>query len=495
MFLEELEDISDDLIIEDPKSIFDSDVYILDFIETVFLLMDEYVKNDPTAIADPDFNENLFEDIKHIFEVQFEDQLDNYMCAYDVESDIDELFEYAFQVYISSFLPERSIDHTSNMINSSEHNINPGINQGHVQLMEDKINKLRNIPQPVQRTSEWYTFRHNLITASNAHKAFDSKSSINQLIYEKCQPVKSGNQNEEIKMTNLNTPLHWGQKYEPLSVMVYEHLYNTKVEDFGCLPHSQYSFIGASPDGIIVNQESDRFGRMLEIKNVVSREITGIPKKEYWVQMQLQMEVCNLDECDFLETKFIEYDNADAYWSDTNVVANTVAETNVSAVKKGVIMYFHTKEGKPFYKYMPLNIVTFKDVSEWQEQMIDLYQSSEYKYIWIKDCYWKLAILSCVLVCRNRQWFHDNIDELGELWSIIEKERVSGFEHRAPNRKTKGENAFQLMAKAASTNAAPKKCLLQFNKENGKITILKSDPTVPTVESIVIDKLDINIVI
>ena len=40
--------------------------------------------------------------------------------------------------------------------------------------------------------------------------------------------------------------------------------------------------------------------------------------------------------------------------------------------KKGIIIYFHTKEGKPFYKYMPLNIVTFKDVSEWQEQMIDL---------------------------------------------------------------------------------------------------------------------------
>jgi hypothetical protein len=96
-------------------------------------------------------------------------------------------------------------------------------------------------------------------------------------------------------------------------------------------------------------------------------------------------------------------------------------------------------------------------------------------------------------VCRNRQWFHDNIGELGELWSIIEKERVSGFEHRAPNRKTKGENAFHLMSKAASTNAAPKKCLLQFNKDSGKITILKTDPTVPTVEPIVIDKLDINI--
>ena len=80
---------------------------------------------------------------------------------------------------------------------------------------------------------------------------------------------------------------------------------------------------------------------MLEIKNIVNREIDGIPKKEYWIQMQLQMEVCDLDECDFLETKFTEYDSSEAYWDN-------VIENEGNHVKKGVIMYFHTKEGKAF---------------------------------------------------------------------------------------------------------------------------------------------------
>lgn len=71
--------------------------------------------------------------------------------------------------------------------------------------------------------------------------------------------------------------------------------------------------MGASPDGINVDVNSERYGRMLEIKNIVNREINGIPKKEYWVQMQMQMEVCDLDECDFLETKFVEYENADVF--------------------------------------------------------------------------------------------------------------------------------------------------------------------------------------
>lgn len=420
MFLEELKDISDELIIEECESIFDSHEHIFDFMETVFLLMDEYVKNDPTAISDPDFNENLFEDIKDIFEVQFENHFDDYRCLYSDESDMDELFEYAFQVYISSFLPERSIDHTSNMPNSDDNNTNNNISKDQIQLIEDKINRLRNIPQPVQRTSEWYTFRHNLITASNAHKAFDSKSSVNQLIYEKCQPVKSDNQPEEIKMTNLNTPLHWGQKYEPLSVIIYEHLYNTKVEDFGCLPHSKYSFIGASPDGIIVNKDSDRFGRMLEIKNVVSREITGIPKKEYWIQMQLQMEVCDLDECDFLETKFTEYIDSIHYEED---LVDTTSN-------KGIIMYFNTHDLKPFYVYKPLNLINQVDIDAWMENTMELYQGKN-KY-WIKNIYWKLDKLSCVLVLRNKEWFNNNVAQLKNVWNMIEHDRVHGFEHRAP---------------------------------------------------------------
>jgi hypothetical protein len=96
-------------------------------------------------------------------------------------------------------------------------------------------------------------------------------------------------------------------------------MYKSKVEDFGCIQHPTYKFLGASPDGIIIESSTGRYGRMLEIKNPVSREITGIPKKEYWVQMQLQMEVCNLDDCDFLETKFVEYHDFDSYRDDSAI--------------------------------------------------------------------------------------------------------------------------------------------------------------------------------
>ena len=184
--------------------------------------------------------------------------------------------------------------------------------------IEEQLKYLRNMPQPAQRTNEWYQFRHNLITASNAYKAFESQATKNQLIYEKCQPLQSENEDEEHKLVNVNTTLHWGQKYEPVSVMIYEDKYSTTVEDFGCIEDHEYSFLGASPDGIITDVKSERYGRMLEIKNIVNREIDGIPKKEYWIQMQLQMKVCELEECDFLETRFVEYADLTAFEEDTS---------------------------------------------------------------------------------------------------------------------------------------------------------------------------------
>ena len=50
---------------------------------------------------------------------------------------------------------------------------------------QEKCDYLLNIPQPDQRTKEWYEFRHNHITASNAWKCLGTPSSVNQIILEK----------------------------------------------------------------------------------------------------------------------------------------------------------------------------------------------------------------------------------------------------------------------------------------------------------------------
>lgn len=442
--LEDLEDITDKLVFEeeilldeDQPSIF-TEEYAVELVETALHLMDEYMEQNPNAISEPNFHDILLEEIKYIFYIQMENHIDDIDIGEDIEDDMNEILEDAFNIFITTFHTERSNDNNTFIVKVDEDEIDE---------IEIKINKLREIPQPVQRTPEWYKFRWNLITASNAYKAFESQSAINQLIYEKCQPLKDFtiDETEEIKMVNTNTPMHWGQKYEPLSVMIYENMYSSRVEDFGCIQHSTYKFLGASPDGIIIESNTGRYGRMLEIKNPVSREITGIPKKEYWVQMQLQMEVCDLDDCDFLETKFSEYPDSESFKNDSFISLDHNGMEVKSLVKtkddkyKGTIIYFHTKDGKPFYLYQPLNLSLQIDIEKWEEENIEKYQSEPYNYIFLKYIYWRIDKLSCVLISRNKDWFKNNIGKLENVWKIIEEERITGYEHRAPNRKQKKE--------------------------------------------------------
>jgi putative phage-type endonuclease len=454
--LEDLEDITDTLIFHDEPYIF-TEEHAVELLETALHLMDNYMEQYPTAISEPNFQYILLEDIKEIFYIQMEEQIDDLDYGDDIEDDINEVLEVAFDIFITTFHTQRtSDDNTINIKENYQHEIN---------VIEHKIQCLRDIPQPIQRTPEWYQFRWNLITASNAWKAFETQSSINQLIYEKCQPIKSFEEDgDELKMVNTNTPMHWGQKFEPLSVMIYENIYNSKVEDFGCIQHPTYKFVGASPDGIIIESSTGRYGRMLEIKNPVSREITGVPKKEYWVQMQLQMEVCDLDECDFLETKFAEYPDYDSYYKDSATVIDLIGHECKSYNKtannsyKGTIIYFHTKERKPFYLYQPLKLQSSEDISKWEEDNIEKYESAPFNYTFFKFIYWKLDKLSCVLVLRNKDWFKNNIGQLEKVWKTIEAERITGYEHRGPVKKQKKEPLKPFVEQESQG------CLLKFNK-------------------------------
>ena len=429
LMLPELENIIDTIVPEEEPYLFKENED--EFIDMCIQLMYEYVDENPTLISEPDFHESMIENVKELYFIHFEN---NPFFNEDLEDDLDELIDIAAELFYIQCIPPRSFPNTFI------------IEKPNCQLISDKIKYLSEKPQPQQRTPEWYEFRHKLITASNAYKAFETQSTQNQLIYEKCQPLFIPDPDAVQQPVCVTSTLHWGQKYEPLSVMIYEDSYKTHVGDFGCIQHEKYSFLGASPDGINIDAKNLRYGRMLEIKNIVNREINGIPKIEYWIQMQLQMETCDLDECDFLETRFTEYENEELYAKDDD-----------DDTLKGIIMYFSTPEGKPHYIYKPLYLT---NVDEWEQQNME--ENSKLNYVWIKNIYWKLDQFSCVLVLRNKKWFQDNIPELRRVWSIIEKERIIGSSHRAPNKRFKKVDAIEPLGE--------NNCVLNIDKE-GKVNI------------------------
>ena len=178
-----------------------------------------------------------------------------------------------------------------------------------------------------------------MITASDfgailGHSKYDTRNSV---LKKKCGlgPPFQGN-----KFTK------WGVKYEEVATDIYRYLNKTEVLEFGCIPHPKYSFLGASPDGITPN------GVMLEIVPY-SREFQkdDIPP-HYYDQMQGQLEVCNLDECDFLQCKIEELNGLVEYLEENE------------AQFKGVVLEYKDSNNNIAFFYSKLNI-TEKELEKW----------------------------------------------------------------------------------------------------------------------------------
>ena len=183
-----------------------------------------------------------------------------------------------------------------------------------LQIWQQKIKILEILDEqnPKQGSTAWLRQRYNMITASDAYKALSSQTQLYNIIKAKSQPFQCfGIEDEDGQRNQSHGPaaMAWGHMFEPVSVQIYEHLTNEKVMFMGCIPHPEIPFLGASPDGIVSPWETDggirqRTQRLLEIKNPISREIDGIPSEAYWIQQQIQMEVCDMEGCDFFETSF-----------------------------------------------------------------------------------------------------------------------------------------------------------------------------------------------
>jgi putative phage-type endonuclease len=393
-----------------------------DLIESMTNLLHDYAVEHPKMYCTYQYKEDLSEYLHSELYELFEYLNAEHNTYADIEDEVDILADKILHIFYT-IVPKRSLKSNYILVNQTD------TYKDHIKQKLDIV-EMKDKLQPEQRTTEWYQRRYNLLSASTAWKAIDRQSYKNALILEKCKPLNT----DKYNYVNMNSPMHWGQKYEPVSQMYYEYMYGAVVREYGCIPHSEYSFLGASPDGIIVNRECSRYGRMLEIKNIVNREITGIPKKEYWVQTQMQMECCDLDECDFLECRFKEYDCEEDFEEDGSF------KTNNEGFPKGIILHFYNNSNnKPHYEYAPYQCDQ-AEFESWREKVI--LEHGKGKTL-VRNIYWRLEEVSCVLIQRNRTWFNGIVEEMQELWQTIEKERVEGYDHRYPQKKGKRDPNMQ----------------------------------------------------
>lgn len=184
-----------------------------------------------------------------------------------------------------------------------------------------QFTKLYNIEQPEQKSKEWHDYRKNRITASVCATAINENpyETLESFILAKCDP------NHPFRDSTLTKH---GVKYEQIATMLYEHVYNVIITEFGCLPSEKESFLGASPDGICSKSTlNGKFckllGKMLEIKCplvrkfVTSGNVRGqiCPNYYFW-QVQQQLYCCNLDVCDFWQCDIVEYKSREEFLFD-----------------------------------------------------------------------------------------------------------------------------------------------------------------------------------
>jgi hypothetical protein len=193
--------------------------------------------------------------------------------------------------------------------------------------------------------------------------------------------------------TATTDALEWGNLFEDVARKLSEERYNLAVAQVGLTWHTQYTWLGASPDGLVTITQDSALDKLLkagnelyrvnktkcsinphkvaivEYKCPISRKITKTVPIAYWVQMQILMEVWDIDVCLYSEHSFSKFiDETD--FNDNNTI---------KYICKGSLEHVDTGE------------------TTW----------------WRLNEYWDYPIM------RDRKWFSNVLPVLQDFWHSI----------------------------------------------------------------------------
>jgi putative phage-type endonuclease len=303
------------------------------------------------------------------------------------------------------------------------------------------INEIKKIKVPEQRSPEWFEERNGKITASDGGTTCNDNHNEAQykVVHKKL-----------VRLPFLGGKFcHHGKKYESIATMIYMYRMNVRVHEYGLVAHKVYKFLGASPDGIVDQYKSDGVhttrlvGRMLEIKCPEVRKInmdTGanildVCPVYYFNQVQLQLECCDLDECDFWQCDIKEYSSREEFIDDTD--PKEPFRSKSTGNEKGVVIilvpFEHVdadKKSKDFdntlyddakFIYPPKIEMTPFENDMWVAEQVSTYHTKpEYKgYVIQRIAFWKLNKARCLTIKRDRKWFADHLPMFQRAWNQI----------------------------------------------------------------------------
>jgi len=273
-----------------------------------------------------------------------------------------------------------------------------------------KLQALLNTPQVEQRSDEWYEMRRSRLTASAIAQAigkgkFGTKSS---LLKSKAFPEL------DAPFDSYGVPpLRHGIILEDMTARCYsQRLGDIRIHNFGMIPHPTMSCFGASPDGI------NDLGIMVEIKTPYKRKVGKEIPQEYVLQMQGQMAVCDLYECDFVDAEIKMSVNIDTYMASVDPE---------SKVDHGMIVEYCDAEGKKLFEYSP-PYLTPKECLVWankvKHELIALHGPNNVKLLQA----WQLEKIHIERLKFDRDLWAELVPKIESFWSEVMETRIQGIE-------------------------------------------------------------------
>jgi putative phage-type endonuclease len=296
-----------------------------------------------------------------------------------------------------------------------------------------QFDKLNSIKYPEQRTPEWFAQRDKKITASDAgvvvgdnHYEFPYR-----MIVKKTRETFQNNE-----------ATYHGKKYEDIAKAIYEYRMNVLTKEFGMVEHPIVMCIGASPDGIISPYKNNGInltelvGRMLEIKVPLRRMIKQDKTCRqdtpyYWDQVQLQLECCDLDECDFWQCNLSEYKDYEDFLEDT--CKSEPFRSKTTSFEKGCLIqllpkkfishntedYLSIVHEHAKFIHPPKIEMSPKDCKIWYEQELQNLDKTFPEMGLDRIVYWYLKKSKCETIQRDKIWFDENKGKFENMWEQI----------------------------------------------------------------------------
>lgn len=262
-----------------------------------------------------------------------------------------------------------------------------------------EVERILSLPQVPQRTQEWYLQGKRVLTASEFGNLFGSPRAIRQLAFQKVCPPEGSPPQQTNRLACLTCemgPFDWGVRFEPVAKLILTEKWGATIVDSGRLLHPTDSLLAASPDGLFLDAaDPARVGRLLEIKCPITREIgNGIPF-EYWCQMQIQMEVTGIEECEYVEVKILS-STAKKEWDLSGATPDGY-----------VWLYQDTTSCRMSYAF------TEEECGKAGKAGLEL----------VETIPWKLGKMYTQTVVRDRGWFQSTQGQRDAFWEIVGQAR------------------------------------------------------------------------